>query len=259
MAPTPRLDDALAPRPAVDPDRSPRYDRDSGLLRHVSALPDSPAATIARVHLEEGHPLEPIADAWLLPAEHLWWDGVPDLRQSDALLGTIALREAIRGRGPTDAGDDPKPLSILHRAGAAPRVSGDPDAHCSVAHDRDAAVAAIAHAPIGVDLVGRERFDASVLQRIASPEEVWAAGAAGVAPSEAPSLLWAVKEAVLKGVGLDLGLHPYRVAVHPDGESTWRADLPPLFRHPRRWRVDVESWSGRWIAVARPSADSPPE
>lgn len=256
MATTPILQRADDPREAARLDLAPRYDSDSGLTLHVSSLPAPPHATLARVRLDDGHPVESLADAWLQPTEHVWWDGVPDLRQADALLGAIALREALRGGEWSGGPDEAKPLAVLHRHGAPPRISGDPEIHCSVAHDRDVAVAAVARGPIGVDLVGRARYDDSVLERIATVEEIEAVRTAGVAPEETASLLWAAKEAVLKGVGLELGLDPRRVFLRPDGESAWSAELPPRFHRPRRWRVETEAWSDRWVAVARPAPES---
>lgn len=227
----------------------------SGLSIHVSPLARLRPGTRACVHLEHGDALESIADAWLEPPEHLWWDGLPDLRQADALLGTIALREALRGSGWSEGAEHARPRSILHRPGVPPRVSRHPELHCSVAHERNAAVAAVAREPIGVDLVGRDRFDDSVLGRIAAPGEAEAAREAGIPSRELPSLLWAAKESVLKGVGLELGLHPARVVVRPVADSSWRAELPALFHRPRWWRIDMERWDDGWVAVASPEAE----
>jgi len=255
MSHAPVLDSARPPRYEERFDAAPRYDDVSGLSLQLSFLGGDPPAVLARVRLEEGRPLEGLADVWLHAEERIWWDGLPDRRQADALLGSIALRKALPCGARYAGGATAEIPTILHRPGSPPRISGNPGIHCSVSHDRGAAVAAVSLDPIGVDLVQQDRFDLSVLERIAAPDEAESIRGAGVAPAEVASLLWAAKEAALKGVGIGLGLHPRRVVLRPRGDGRWRAEFPPLFHTPRRWRVDIEPWEGRWEAVARPEAE----
>jgi phosphopantetheinyl transferase len=138
------------------------------------------------------------------------------------LAGRLAARRALAKL----TGRDPERFSIARSGNdvdrGRPEVWLDgtpaPELHVSIAHDRDLAAAAAARDPIGIDIELVETRDQSFEDLIASKVEKAAlAPLSGKARDRAVTMLWCVKEALGKRLGVGLS----RPFVELDGTIGW--------------------------------------
>lgn len=112
--------------------------------------------------------------------------------------------------------------------------------HVSIAHTEEVAVAAISHAPVGIDLEKKNRPVRGVLEKLVTPDELeqfqlkrWVDTHGIVEPE---LFLWVGKEAVMKASGLGLSGGLRRVQIQWDQGSPFpvRQDLsgPLLLKNP---------------------------
>ena len=115
-----------------------------------------------------------------------------DTRQSIAawlLLREVCLRRGLPDVPPIAFGEHGKPFFPDH-----------PSLHFNLSHCREAAVCAVADAPVGIDVEAVMPPDREVMERVLSGEEI-----RGVLASPDPAVeftrLWTVKESFLKLTG----------------------------------------------------------
>lgn len=167
----------------------------------------------------------------------------PDRRRTFA-LGRFAARSLLAER----LGHAAALAPLVVAPGGAPGVAGHA-LFVSIAHagrgEEAAAAAAVAERPVGVDLERAAPRHAGLLDRLLTPREAGLPGALDAGEAEAASLVWALKESVLKGLGTGLRRGAKSVVVAPDGPGAARADdgdAPWSVRYARRGPF--------WLAVA---------
>ena len=163
-------------------------------------------------------------------------------------LGRLAARTVAGER----LGLEPPSVPLAVGVDGAPEVVG---CHVSIAHTGRgggvAALAAVHRAPVGVDLerVAPRRPD--LWRRISNPAEQPVLDALGGPTDDAQTLLWTLKEAVLKGqrTGFRAGGRSVTLALDADGS-------PPALGRARagsagaEWEVAYGRVDDLWLAVA---------
>ena len=178
-----------------------------------------------------------------------------DARRRQFVLGRTAARTLAAQR----LGVAPADVDLGVGADGAPQV---PAGHVSIAHTgraASAALAAVASGPVGVDLerVGPRRPD--LWTRILRPDERTLLDALGGPTDDAQTLLWTLKEAVLKAqrTGFRAGGRSVRLVL--DGPSAQHAHThraPPdrgvatAASGAGGWRVAFGRHGRLWLAVA---------
>ena len=169
-------------------------------------------------------------------------------RRRQFMLGRRAARTLAAER--LGLAPDAVPLTV--GADGAPELPG---LVVSIAHTgrntQTAALAAVADVPVGVDLerVAARRPD--LWRRILAPEEHALLDALGGPTDDAQTLLWTLKEAVLKGqrTGFRAGGQSVRMALDADGAPP---DLGRATATARgaTWHVTFGRQQDLWLAVA---------
>jgi 4'-phosphopantetheinyl transferase len=169
--------------------------------------------------------------------------GSADRRRSFA-LGRLAARSLL-----SEALGAPAPLAPLGLAPAGwPEVLGH-ELYLSIAHAGRgagvAAAAALAGRPVGVDLETAGPRHPGLLDRLLGPEEAALPGALAATAADAPALVWALKESVLKGLGTGLRRGARSVIVDARGEGIAMAHDGDT-----EWTIRYERAGPFWLAVA---------
>jgi 4'-phosphopantetheinyl transferase len=173
--------------------------------------------------------------------------GSADRRRQFALGRTAARTLAADRLGAT-----PESVALAVAADGAPTVPG---AHLSIAHTGRGgsvtAAAALADAPVGVDLerVAERRPD--LWRRILRDDERTLLDALGGPTDDAQTLLWTLKEAVLKAqrTGFRAGGRSVRLLLDADGTPP-RRGLATAASGAGGWRVAFGREGDLWLAVA---------
>ncbi|HYE97043.1 MAG TPA: 4'-phosphopantetheinyl transferase superfamily protein [Rubricoccaceae bacterium] len=210
----------------------PLYDLPPGLTLRFAAPRPGGALPLDALSAEERARLEAF--------------GHPD-RQLGFALGRTAARSLLAERlgvGPPEA-----PLAVALDGGLV--VEGHP-LHLSLAHagrgPEALAVAALAEDhPVGVDLERVAPRHPDLLRRLLLPEEAPLLDALPLDEHDAPVLLWALKEAVLKGLrtGFRRPARSVRLLSLDDGRG--QADLGD-----HTWALRYGRHGPFWLAVAFP-------
>jgi phosphopantetheinyl transferase (holo-ACP synthase) len=147
---------------------------------------------------------------------------VLDDRLADRLSGRIALRQAYRDfrRGRSL----PAHPMLAHRPDGRPYLSAGSDLYCSISHSHRFAVAAIALAPVGIDIEKIRPRDARLLEYVAEEREAAALRSLVGSSAELLTLIWTLKEATAKASGLGLGIALRRLRVTATGPAAFEVD-----------------------------------
>lgn len=172
----------------------------------------------------------------------------PDRRRQFA-LGRTAARTLAAAR----LGLDPVAVPLSVGTDGAPDLPG---LHVSIAHtargEHAAALAAVGEQPVGVDLerVAPRRPD--LWRRILTPEEYAVLDALGGPTDDAQTLLWTLKEAVLKGqrTGFRAGGTSVRIRLGADGVPPARGLATATARESGGWTVAFGREDDLWVAIA---------
>ena len=177
-------------------------------------------------------------------------------RQRQFALGRTAVRSLAAAR----LGCAPRAVPLSVGADGAPEVEG---AFVSIAHAgrgaRAVGAAVLAGRPVGIDLEAVRPRHPDLWRRVLSDDERPALDALGGPTDEAQTLLWALKEAVLKGqrTGLRAGARSVHLSLDADGAPPERGGATAESRLSGRWRLRYGRVGGLWLAVAwaSPSGD----
>ena len=173
-------------------------------------------------------------------------------RRRQFALGRLSARTLAASR----LGGEPAGVPLGVAADGAPTLPG---AHVSIAHTGrglgTAALAAVADRPVGVDLeaVGPRRPD--LWRRILTAEERPLLEALGGPTDDAQTLLWCLKEAVLKGqrTGLRAGGRSVVLGLDAAGGAPHRGWARALSGVSGAWDVAFGREGALWVAVAWPA------
>jgi len=171
-----------------------------------------------------------------------------DSRRRQFALGRLVARTLAAEVG----GGSPPTVDLGVADDGAPTL---PDAHVSIAHTGRggdvAALAAVAVVPVGVDLerVAPRRPD--LWRRILRPEEHGLLDALGGPTDDAQTLLWVLKEAVLKAqrTGFRAGGQSVHIGLKADGAPPERG-LATAASGTGDWRLAFGREGDLWLAVA---------
>jgi len=169
--------------------------------------------------------------------------GHADRRRSFA-LGRLAARTLLADALGAPAQEVPLGVATA----GAPEVPGHA-LYLSISHAGRgaglAAAAAVGGRPVGVDLETAGPRHVDLLARILGPGESGIAGALGTSPADAPALVWALKEAVLKGLGTGLRRGARSVVLEPRA-----AGVVAAHDGADEWTVRFDRAGPFWLAVA---------
>ncbi|PAP77804.1 4'-phosphopantetheinyl transferase family protein [Rubrivirga marina] len=174
--------------------------------------------------------------------------GHPD-RRRQFVLGRTAARTLASLR----LGVPPEAVPLGVGADGAPELPG---LHVSIAHtaraDHVAALAAVAGCPVGVDLerVARRRPD--LWRRILNADEHALLERLGGPTDDVQTLLWTLKEAVLKGqrTGFRAGGRSVRLALDADGALPDSGHARAEADGSGAWTVAFGRDGDLWLAIA---------
>jgi 4'-phosphopantetheinyl transferase len=127
------------------------------------------------------------------------------------------------------------------------RLVVSPGVHLSLAHagrgEEAAAAAVVARGPVGVDLERVAPRHPDLWRRILRPDESGQLDALGGPSDDAQTLLWVLKEAVLKGQGTGFRVGARSVRLSLDEARAW-SDTSG------EWHLRFERTGSLWLAVA---------
>jgi 4'-phosphopantetheinyl transferase len=135
-------------------------------------------------------------------------------RRNGFTLGRIALRTLISSQLKIPAQE-----VVLEVAPTGQLFSPGSGLHVSLAHSGDAALAAVARRPIGIDLEEVRKKPDTLLDYILSDMEKDHVYKLDVPDSHRLFLCWTLKESVLKGLGVGLRSSPKKVTIEVDMPS----------------------------------------
>jgi phosphopantetheinyl transferase len=148
---------------------------------------------------------------------------VLDDRLADRLSGRLALRQAYADLRRYRAWM-PAYVAIGHRSDGRPYFPEQPALYGSISHSRRLGVAAVALAPVGIDVETIRRRDPRLLDYVAEPKEAAALRDLVASAGELLTLIWTLKEATAKASGQGLGLALRRLRVTATGTDTFEID-----------------------------------
>jgi 4'-phosphopantetheinyl transferase EntD len=106
--------------------------------------------------------------------------------------------------------------------------------------------------PVGADLERVGRYDSAFLRAVADVREIAAVAEGGVPGELVATVAWTLKEAVLKAMGVGLGLHPKRAVIAARGADGWLVCVRDRHDRMSTWQVAAVHRDGLCLAVARP-------
>lgn len=176
--------------------------------------------------------------------ERLATFGHPD-RRLGFVLGRTAARELLAER----LGCAPADVPLVVAPSGAPVVAGD-DLHVSIAHAgrgaESLAAAAVAPRRLGLDLERIQPRRADLYQRILRPEEYALLDRLPLDHDAAQTLLWSLKEAVLKGLHTGLRRSTRSIHLVSLGDGRAQADAGDG----SHWALHYGRRGGCWVSVA---------
>jgi len=93
---------------------------------------------------------------------------------------------------------------MAHRQDGRPYLPAEPGLYCSISHSRRYGVAAVSLAPVGIDIETIRPRDPRLVAYIAEESEAAALRHLVGSPEELLTLIWTLKEATAKALGLTL-------------------------------------------------------
>ena len=171
-----------------------------------------------------------------------------DERRRQFVLGRVAARTLA-----AQPGEPARAVALAVGADGAPEIPGR---RVSIAHTGQgdgvaAALAAVAAGPVGVDLERVAPRRPNLWTRILAPQERPLLDALGGPSDDAQTLLWTLKEAVLKGqrTGFRAGARSIRLTVDADGAPPDRG-VATATAGSGDWRLAFGRHDDLWLAVA---------
>jgi 4'-phosphopantetheinyl transferase len=221
----------------------------SALRLHTLRLAAVPAAVCVTVGSLGGDLTPAVLDAAGLSADER--ARLDAFSHADRRRGFVLGRAAARALLAERLGVAPADVPLGVAGDGSPTVGDAPGVFVSIAHagrgERAVGVAAVADGAVGVDAEPIRPRRPDLWRRILRPDEHALLDRLGGPTDRAQTLLWSLKEAVLKGqrTGLRAGARSVRLSLGDDGETgSAVADASGA------WRLAWTDAGGMWISVA---------
>lgn len=182
------------------------------------------------------------------PTEQAQYERLPCRRRVDWLASRLALKHAYQRAGGPRA---TREIEVIHDAVGRPAIAGA-RVRCSLAHAGGGGLGVVGPVPVGADLESAGRYDAPFVQAVADAREIALVAEAGVPGGLVPTVAWTLKEAVLKAVGIGLGLHPRRAVITARCADGWLVRARDRRERVSTWQVTATLREGLCLAVAQP-------
>jgi phosphopantetheinyl transferase len=189
----------------------------------------------------------------LSPYELSGLSAVPARKRRDWLSGRIALKHAYLSLTGQLAAMPPSQVEVRNGPSGSPHIPSAPDLLCSITHSHGWGAGAASTEPVGVDIEPLGRHGTRTCELVATGEEVERLREAGVRPTAIGGTLWAIKEAVLKAVGLGLRVPAARAKLVRPQRDSWEVVLAHPGCVTSRWSVWTATVAGFALALARPA------
>ena len=138
-------------------------------------------------------------------------------RKKDFLLGRVALKQALANY---IAEDLDKAVTIKNAGNGLPYIEGWDNLYCSLGHSYDRGIGVVAHHKVGVDIEKIRPHKKSLLDYITNQNEADLVQDFFGTQTDIISLVWVIKESVMKGVGVGFGIPPKQVEIIGKVEDT---------------------------------------
>lgn len=156
-----------------------------------------------------GLPIRPLE--FLSEKEKIFFSKLPFIKEQDYLLGRIAMKQALIKSGIIKS---PNEVTVLNNPDGVPYVDGQPNLICSISHSYDGGLGAVALQRIGVDLEKIRDHDISLLDYIATKQEIHLLKNWFGPETDIVTLIWVIKESIMKAVGSGLSIPPRSVQIN---------------------------------------------
>lgn len=169
-------------------------------------------------------------------------------QQGDWLSGRLALKTAaIHRLSPQGNLTD---IVIDNLPSGEPYILGQENLFCSIAHSHSWGVGAVSSQRIGVDIERIRPHAEDLLEYLADDREIDSLKNVFKDTSDLITVIWTVKESVLKGLGIGFGLSPKQLKIF-SSENEWvlRVEVQPP-EHASVWWVTLQKKDDFFISVA---------
>jgi phosphopantetheinyl transferase len=174
-------------------------------------------------------------------------------RQREWMNGRIALKKAYQLFHPKRLSQS---THIMNDNRGVPQIVGS-QVFCSIAHSHGLAVGAVSNHPTGIDIEWIRPHTPHLLQYIGTGNEI--ALLAEDKKEELMTLLWTIKESVLKGIGSGFQISPKNLRIHQKLKN--RYTVTPIGGDviPQDWWVYSYRLDNHYIAIATSNTHEQPE
>ena len=132
------------------------------------------------------------------------------LKKKDFLIGRIALKQALANYTSQDLD---KKVTIKNSDTGLPYIEGRDNLHCSLSHSYDRGIGIVAPYKVGVDIEKIRPHKKSLLNYIADKEEIDLVKDFFGIQTDVITLIWIIKESVMKGIGTGFSISPKQVKI----------------------------------------------
>ena len=131
-------------------------------------------------------------------------------KKKDYLIGRIALKQALANYTSQDF--DQK-VTIKNNDAGLPYVEGVRDIYCSLSHSYNRGIGIVAPYRVGVDIEKIRPHKKSLLNYVANQEEIDVVQDFFGTQTDVMTLIWVIKESVMKGVGAGFSIAPKQLEI----------------------------------------------
>jgi len=168
--------------------------------------------------------------------------------KKDFLAGRVALKNALFDYKGTSAKSSDKVI-VNNLDNGQPSIIGQEHVRCSIAHSYGWGIGAVAPCRIGVDIEKVRPHKKTLLRYISNPKEIKVVGNFFGTDTDDVTLIWVIKEAVMKGLGTGFEVSPRQVKISRQvNQEYFEAEVKDL--EPRLWRVWPFKKDDFYISIA---------
>jgi phosphopantetheinyl transferase len=168
--------------------------------------------------------------------------------RKDFLAGRVALKNAFLNYKGISAKSSDKVI-INNLDNGQPMIIGEEQVYCSIGHSYGWGIGAVATCRIGVDIEKVRPHQKALLRYISSPKEIGLVRNFFGKSTNYITLIWVIKEAVLKGLGTGFGVSPRQVKISRQINQEYFSVEGKGLR-PKLWRVWPFRKDNFYISIA---------